>query len=104
VTVWANGDRYEGEYRGGTEDGRGIYVWADGSRYEGEWREGKITGRGTKTWASGMRYDGEWRDDRPDGVGEAVIGGSRYVGTWVAGCFREGGRRVALGRPLSRCP
>jgi hypothetical protein len=38
-------DRYEGEYRNGQENGRGIYRWANGDRYDGEWRDGERSGR-----------------------------------------------------------
>jgi hypothetical protein len=36
------------------------------------------------------RFEGEYRDDRPDGFGEGLINGRRYLGTWAGGCFRDG--------------
>ena len=42
--------------------GRGTRFYANGDRYEGEWREGKKHGRGTFFYANGDRYEGEWRD------------------------------------------
>ena len=50
--------------------GRGTKTWANGDRYEGDWRDGNSrTGRGTHTWGQGSqwagdRYEGEWRDGK----------------------------------------
>ena len=43
---WNDGDRYEGEWRNGKYEGKGIYYWNDGDRYEGEFRNGKAEGKG----------------------------------------------------------
>lgn len=110
------GDRYEGEYRDGKENGRGVHTYAGGGRYEGEYRDGKKSGRGVRTLISGARYEGEYRDGKENGQGEFTSkDGSRYVGevrdgkpngqgtlklanghiysgTWTKGCFREGSR------------
>lgn len=51
VKVWANGDRYEGEWREDKQHGRGIYMWANGDRYEGEWKDGDLHGEGIKVTA-----------------------------------------------------
>lgn len=40
------GDRYDGEFREGEEDGVGIFTWADGSTYESFWRAGRRHGLG----------------------------------------------------------
>ena len=40
------GDRYDGEFRAGEEDGVGIFTWADGSTYEGFWQAGQKHGIG----------------------------------------------------------
>ncbi len=34
--VWADGDRYEGDFRDGNRHGHGVYVGANGDRYEGD--------------------------------------------------------------------
>ena len=60
-----HGDRYEGDFvEGNKRHGRGIYVWANGDRYEGEWRDGKRTGWGTHTSANGKVKEGEWKNDK----------------------------------------
>ena len=95
--------RYEGEFRDGKREGRGVFTGANGDRYEGEFRDGE-PGRGVFTWADGDRYEGEFRDGKPHGFGDYRTVGELYIGNWVAGCFREGDKRTSIGRPLSECP
>ena len=40
------GDRYDGEFTNGQEDGLGIFTWADGTTYEGHWQRGQKHGIG----------------------------------------------------------
>jgi hypothetical protein len=49
----------------GARTGRGVYVWANGSRYEGDWKDGKRMGRGVYVTADGDRYEGEQGNDLP---------------------------------------
>jgi hypothetical protein len=104
--VWASGERYEGDWTEGEPNGQGIYVWADGSRYEGEWRGGQRDGRGVQVWANGARYEGAWREGLPNGLGTFTGLHGAYTGSWSAGCFREEGRRAAIGvgADLAGCP
>jgi hypothetical protein len=104
--VWADGERYEGEWREGAQNGRGVYIWPDGGRYDGEWRDGQRHGRGVHVWADGTRYEGEWDEDVPHGQGTFTARRGVYAGTWTAGCFRSGPRRVAIGvdTTLAACP
>jgi hypothetical protein len=105
VQTLVNGDRYEGEFRDDKLHGHGVYTFADGTRYEGEFRDDNFNGRGVLTGANGDRYEGEFRDDRANGRGiYTLAGGDRYDGDWRDGCFRNGNHRAALGRPLSECP
>jgi hypothetical protein len=39
--MWANGDRYEGEFLADKVHGHGTYVWANGDRYEGQFVNNK---------------------------------------------------------------
>lgn len=81
----ANG-RYEGEFRDGKENGRGVFTAANDDRYDGEWREGKQKGRGVWMGADGDRYDGEWRDGRKNGRGVYTkANGNRYEGEFSDG-------------------
>lgn len=47
--------------------GYGVYIYADGDKYEGEWREDKRHGRGTVIYAApdggvAEKYEGDWVD------------------------------------------
>lgn len=35
VDIFYNGDRYNGEYKNGKPNGKGIYTWSNGSFFEG---------------------------------------------------------------------
>ena len=43
---WNDGDRYEGEWRNGKKEGKGIYYYNNGDRYEGEFKNNKRDGAG----------------------------------------------------------
>jgi len=97
-------DRYEGDWRDGWRHGQGIYSFDNGDRYEGEWFEGMRTGRGTMVWADSSRYEGQWLDSKPNGQGTYTdTGDAVYAGTWSSGCFREDGRKMAVGTTLKEC-
>ena len=76
VYTWADGRRYEGEYKDGNKNGHGVFTWADGRRYEGECKDGKWNGHGVFTRADGRRYEGECKDGKWNGHG---------VYTWADG-------------------
>lgn len=83
VYAWTNGTSYEGDYRDDQMHGRGVLTFANGNRYEGEYRHDQLHGRGIYTWASGNRYDGDWRDGMRTGRGILTrADGSRYDGEW----------------------
>ena len=67
VKTWANGDRYEGDFADDRKEGRGVYVfgrgpWA-GDRYEGDFSQDRRHGIGTYRWANGDAYTGPWEND-----------------------------------------
>ena len=41
ATIDSAVDHYEGEFRGGVRNGHGVSISADGERYDGEWKDGK---------------------------------------------------------------
>ena len=80
------GDRYEGKYRDGKQEGRGTYYFADGRFYEGQWVAGRMEGVGTFHYGKSNEYEGEFVDGRAHGHGERLYAdGDRYVGQWVGG-------------------
>lgn len=53
-----------------------MYTYANGNVYEGEWKGGAKSGRGRRhlsvgrlCYDDGYEYDGEWADDRMTGKG-----------------------------------
>ena len=88
--------------------GRGVLQWLrDGkpnSRYEGEYRDGKVNGRGIYSWISGSRFDGEFSDDKPNGPGTFTqVNGTLYTGAWNYGCFRQGDRKAWVMTSYKEC-
>lgn len=68
--VYANGDRYEGEWKRGARDGYGMYInHAGGQTYRGCWENGAVKGRGVARYPNGDRYEGEWVDGEWCGYG-----------------------------------
>lgn len=82
VKTYADGGKYEGEWKDDNPHGHGIYISADGDMYEGDFKEGSIT-CGTFIWASGEKYEGEWKEYNRHGYGTDILAnGEKYVGEW----------------------
>ena len=60
--VWANGDYYVGEIKGGQMNGEGTYNDASGTKYVGQWKDGKCNGEGPST--NGDKYIGQFKTTR----------------------------------------
>jgi len=87
------GDSYEGEERVmfGRRDGQGIYTWANGTKFEGEWKRDKQHGKGTQTYPTGDKYVGDWQDGKQHGQGTYTwVDGRKYVGEWKDSVKWEG--------------
>ncbi len=50
-------------------EGRGIETWADGRRYEGDFKNGKKDGEGTFEWPNNIKYIGSWANGKQHGTG-----------------------------------
>lgn len=79
--------QYEGEFKAGKKDGKGVKTWPNGDRYEGDFVEDRKQGRGVYTWGrgpwEGERYEGEFANDRRNGFGEyRYSSGDIYRGPW----------------------
>jgi hypothetical protein len=104
IYIFPDGRRYEGSFVDDQRSGLGVLTWPDGRRLEGEFRNDRANGQGILTWLEGSRYEGGWRDDFPHGEGEYRSAQDGVLrGTWEGGCFRDGARRVAIGRPVEDC-
>ena len=82
--IWANGDRYDGEWSKDMPHGHGTLVWADGSRYEGNWVRGQRQGNGTYFSAKGYSITGKWKKGSCTGTGYLSFGtNDTYEGEFV---------------------
>ena len=88
-TTYQNGSIYEGNYKEGKRDGKGIYVDQDGTIiYQGEWQNGKRHGQGTYKDQEGNVYQGEWQNGKRHGQGTYKDPqGNVYQGEWQNGKF-----------------
>ena len=66
--TYANGNKYDGEWKDDKKNGRGVYTFANGNKYDGEWKDGDFNGRGVMTYADGNKYDGEWKNHKNTGA------------------------------------
>ncbi len=103
VRVFSNGARYEGEFNNGKREGYGVEVFADGGRYEGGWKENTFDGHGVGTLANGNRFEGEFRAGKPNGQGTYKAKAGTVSGNWVNGCLKEGDIEVAFMTSKAAC-
>jgi hypothetical protein len=55
------GEVCNGQFKGGRRDGKGTVVYANGNRYVGEWASGDENGGGELTDAAGkVLFQGQW--------------------------------------------
>ncbi len=68
-------------------EGRGIETWADGRKYEGDFKNGKKDGEGNFEWPNGIKYIGSWRQGKQHGIGILYNpeDGQKRQGEWVQG-------------------
>ncbi|KOO30348.1 morn repeat-containing protein [Chrysochromulina tobinii] len=87
---YPDGAVYEGEYKAGKIEGRGVFRYASGDVYEGVWKSGVREGQGTYRYASNAVYEGQYKRDQKEGRGTfRYADGGVYEGGWKAG-QREG--------------
>jgi len=90
---WANGSKYEGEWKDNLFHGQGIHISYDNperflSKYEGEWKNGQRHGQGTVTMknVNKYKYIGEWKDNAPHGQGTWMYADGKII----QGIFKDG--------------
>eukprot|EP01064_Diplonema_japonicum_P037143 TRINITY_DN8630_c0_g2_i2.p1 TRINITY_DN8630_c0_g2~~TRINITY_DN8630_c0_g2_i2.p1 ORF type:complete len:1352 (+),score=295.09 TRINITY_DN8630_c0_g2_i2:109-4164(+) len=66
---FSNGDVYHGEFVGDTLNGEGELILADVGTYNGPFKDGKREGKGVFEWLDGSIYEGEWSSSRMNGQG-----------------------------------
>lgn len=117
--VWVGGERYTGQWKGGTYHGSGKLtqsngswyegsfeegnfvtgqckiIYDDGGRFEGRMERGSLNGQGTMVWASGESYTGQWKNDKYHGWGRLTgANGNWYEGTFEESNFISGRCRI----------
>jgi len=80
---------------GDCENGVGTYVWADGDKYVGDWVDGTLHGKGTFFYASGNKYVGDFVDGTGTGEGTFTVPGVYvYTGDHIGYYFTGKGTMV----------
>jgi hypothetical protein len=86
IMTYANGDKYDGQFKDGKKHGQGTLTFANGHKYIGQFKDDAMHGQGTITYADGEKYDGQWKDDRLHGEGTYTWpNGDKYVGQFKDG-------------------
>ena len=86
--IFANGDKYVGQFKDSKGNGQGTMTWVNGDKCVGEFKDGNCNGQGTFTFASGNKYVGEFKDSKFNGQGTAFFAdGDKEVGEFKDGNF-----------------
>ena len=67
---------YEGEYKHGEKNGKGIYYYPNGAKYEGDFVRNQKEGNGVFHWDDKTRWEGTWVNNKMDGSGTYYDGGN----------------------------
>ena len=90
--AWPNGEKYEGEFIDGKQNGQGAFLLSGGREYVGQFQDGNFNGQGTLTMPDGGKYVGAFKDDKPNGQGTFTLSdGRKYVGEFKDGNFHGQG-------------
>ena len=88
------GRRYEGEWKNGKYDGRGIYMSGNGETYSGYFQKGLYHGEGTLRCKNEDMYIGEWVRGKAGGkMSIKYHDGSAYEGMTSGGRYHGSGKR-----------
>lgn len=80
---YANGDVYDGQWKGNLRHGNGKITFLNKSRYEGTWSKDQITGKGIYTYFNGDVYEGTLENAIRTGFGKMTFqNGDVYEGSW----------------------
>ena len=83
VFHFADGRKYDGEFKGRKIHGKGTYTTKDGVKYVGDFKEGNFDGHGILSDKKQGSFEGEFKDGKkngpgkltqPDGTGSKVHG------------------------------
>lgn len=57
--TYSNGEKYDGEWRSGKREGKGILLFPNGDKYQGEFRDDQVEGKGILFQMNGDKYEGK---------------------------------------------
>lgn len=81
IYTWADGERYEGEWKNSEREGLGVFYYKGGDVYAGEILDSKIVGSGVCVLKNGTTYKGNFHDGYIHGSGVLTLSnGEKYVG------------------------
>ena len=84
VILFKDGESYEDEFKDDNKEGKGKYYYCDGNRYEGEFKSDKKEGKGIFYYNNGERYEGEFKEDKKERNGKFYYNnGDIYDGDWM---------------------
>lgn len=101
VFAYADGSKYEGNFRGGALNGYGTFNFANGDKYVGDFKDGFSHGEGTYYHKEGRVTSGDWtegefvsaKDNEFEGVGCVAGDCENGYGTYIY----EGGEAKYVG-------
>lgn len=95
LMVFANGDRYEGDWKKGDIEGEGTFTYATaGYSYTGHFKKGVVQGHGTFRFNNGNVMEGDWTS-MGTGTGYLLFAdGTRYDGPFVNGAPQGKGVKI----------
>ena len=86
VYIWANGDKFDGEFANDQASGKGRWEFSSGDIYVGDVLNAVMVGKGVLVAKNGDKYEGLFADSKPHGHGTYIFAnGDRYEGGMVAG-------------------
>ena len=103
IFIYANGDKYEGGFKGNKRDGEGRIECANGNSFAGHFRENRMHGDGRLIWRDVAKYSGGWANGERSGWGveHFALSGDSFEGEFAndrrhgKGRFRHGASTVA---------
>ena len=82
-------EEYNGLWKNGLPNGKGIYLWKNGNIYEGNYEEGKKKGLGKFIFNSGNSFfEGIWSNGKPNGKGCLYL--EKEKDLKISGVWRQG--------------
>ena len=74
---------------GDCESGNGVFAYADGSKYEGNFKNRELNGWGTWHFPNGDKYVGNFKDNYSHGKGTLFhADGTETIGHWIEGEYK----------------